>query len=194
MNEQPLTPRPGRKRSQESRLAILTAAFELTSELGYAGLTVEGIAIRAGTGKQTIYRWWPSKADVLLDALATKADLYVPVSDDHGSYAADLHAFLVASFALGRNETVVATLRALMAQAQFDQAFGQRLRSEFLQRRRDALAVITDRAAARGDLPADPPPAIVADIVFGVIWYRLLTTDEPIEDQLADRLVATLAQ
>jgi AcrR family transcriptional regulator len=59
----------GRKRSQESRLAILTAAFELTAELGYAGLTIEGIAARSGTGKQTIYRWWPSKADVLLDAL-----------------------------------------------------------------------------------------------------------------------------
>src|SRR5919204_4956149 len=93
--------RPGRKRSEESRQAILAAAAELTSEVGYAGLTIEGIAARSGTGKQTVYRWWPSKADVLLEALATRADLDVPVSDQ-GSYAADLRAFLEASFALAR--------------------------------------------------------------------------------------------
>jgi AcrR family transcriptional regulator len=70
MSEQQVPPRPGRKRSEESRLAILAAAFELIAEVGYAGLTIEGIAARSGTGKQTIYRWWPSKADVLMDAIA----------------------------------------------------------------------------------------------------------------------------
>ncbi|RMI32906.1 TetR/AcrR family transcriptional regulator [Nocardia stercoris] len=189
MDSQP--PRPGRKRSEESRLAILTAAFELTAELGYAGLTVEGIAARSGTGKQTVYRWWPSKADVLLDALATKAELYVPV-DDHGSYAADLRAFLRASIALGRNETVVAALRALMAQAQVDADFGARFRADFLQRRRDALAVIVDRARARGDLPPLIAPDTVADIVFGVAWYRMLATDRPLADSVVDELVTVL--
>src|SRR5579862_8854730 len=94
----------GRKRSEQSRLAILTAAYDLVGEIGYARLTVEGIAARAGTGKQTIYRWWPSKADVVLDALATKADLNIPIPDE-GSYAADLRAFLLASFALGNQPT-----------------------------------------------------------------------------------------
>ena len=88
-------------------------------EVGYAGLTIEGIAARSGTGKQTIYRWWPSKADVLLDALATKADLHVPVSDD-GSYTADLRAFLTETFTLARNPHMADVLRALMAEAQIN--------------------------------------------------------------------------
>ena len=192
MNDQPVPTPPGRKRSQESRLAILTAAFELIGEVGYGGLTIEGIAARSGTGKQTVYRWWPSKADVLLDALATKADLHVPVPDE-ASYAADLRAFLIASFALGRKRQVVDTLRALMAHAQIDAEFGQRFRASFLQRRRDALSTILDRARARGDLPPGLSPGTVADIVFGVIWYRLLATGQNLDGRLVDELVVTLA-
>ena len=89
---------------------------------------------------------------MLLDALAAKADLHVPVPDE-GSYGADLRAFLAASFPLGHNRQLVAVLRALMAGAQIDHAFGERVRTGFLQRRRDALAVILDRARARGELP-----------------------------------------
>ena len=184
--------RPGRKRSEQSRLAILTAAYELVGEIGYARLTIEGIAARAGTGKQTIYRWWPSKADVVLDALATKADLHIPIPDE-GSYAADLRAFLLASFALGGQATLIGILRALMAEAQIDPEFWQRFRDGFLQRRRDALGVITGRAQARGDLPPGLSPGTVADIVFGVIWYRVLATRELPDSGLASELVTALA-
>jgi AcrR family transcriptional regulator len=183
--------RPGRKRSEASRQAILAASLDLVGEVGYAGLTVEGIAARSGTGKQTIYRWWPSKADVLLDALATTADLHVPVEDE-GSYGAELRTFLSASFALGRQRRVTDVLRALMAQAQIDAGFGERFRALFLQRRRDALGVITERARARGDYPPGLSPGTVADIVFGVIWYRVLATRQPLDDRLVDELVATL--
>jgi AcrR family transcriptional regulator len=184
--------RPGRRRSEGSRQAILAAALELTAEVGYGALTVDGIAARAGTGKQTIYRWWPSKDDVLLEALAVKADLHVPIPDE-GSYAADLHAFLTASFDLGRRPQVAGVLRALMARAQIEEAFGQRFRDSFLQRRRDALAVVLDRAAARGELPPHLPRGTAADIVFGVIWYRLLATRQPLDGRLAGELVSTLA-
>jgi AcrR family transcriptional regulator len=184
--------RPGRKRSEDSRQAILAAALELTAEAGYAGLTIDGIAARSGTGKQTIYRWWPSKDDVLLEAGAAKADLHVPIPDK-GSYRADLRAFLVASFVLGRQRQLTDVLRALMARAQIDEAFGQRFRVAFLQRRRDALAVILDRAQARGELPAGVSPGTLTDIVFGVLWYRMLATRQPLDDRLADELVAVLA-
>jgi AcrR family transcriptional regulator len=192
VTDQPTPVRPGRKRSEESRMAILAAAFELAGEIGYTGLTIEGIAARSGAGKQTIYRWWPSKADVLLDALATKADLHIPVPDE-GSYAEDLRAFLTASFRMGSDQRVIDVLRSLMAHAQIDDDFGQRFRAAFLHRRRDALAVILDRAQARGDLPPSLSPGTAADIVFGVIWYRMLATRQPADQQLADELVATLA-
>ncbi len=173
-------------------MAILAAAYELAGEIGYARLTIEGIAARSGTGKQTIYRWWPSKGDVVLDALATKADLHVPIPDE-GSYPADLRAFLLASFALGRQSQLIEVLRALMAQAQIDPAFWQRFRNAFLQRRRDALGIIVDRAQARGDLPPGVSPGTVADIIFGVIWYRVLATRVPPDSKLADELVTALA-
>jgi AcrR family transcriptional regulator len=192
VTHQPPSPaRAGRKRSEESRRAILTAAIQLVGEVGYAGLTIEGIAARSGTGKQTIYRWWPSKADVLLDALAAKASLHIPIPDE-GSFRADLRAFLTATFALRRKPQVAEVLRALMAEAQINPAFGSRFRESFLQHRRDALAVMLDRAAARGDLPPAVRPGTVADIVFGVVWYRTLATREPTDDGLIDELVAVL--
>jgi AcrR family transcriptional regulator len=183
---------PGRPRSEASRQAILAAAIELAVETGYAGLTIEGIAARAGVGKQTIYRWWPSKADVLLEAGAVKADMYVPV-DDLGSYRADLRAFLRASCVVAGHPQFADLLRALMAEAQLDREFGERFRVSFLDRRRDALAVITDRARERGDLPARPGQATVADIVFGTIWYRVLATTRPLDQAWVDDLIAVLA-
>jgi AcrR family transcriptional regulator len=192
VNGEHVPPRPGRKRSEGSRQAILAAALELTAEVGYGGLTVDGIAARAGTGKQTIYRWWPSKDDVLLEALADRAALDVVVPDQ-GSYRADLQAFLIASFALSRLPQVPDILRALMARAQIDEEFGQRFRASFLQHRRDALAVLVDRARDRGDLPGKLAPDTVADVVFGVIWYRLLAGREPFGDRLASEIASTLS-
>jgi AcrR family transcriptional regulator len=171
--------RRGPKRSQQSRLAILTAAFELAHEVGYRGLTIEGIAARAGVGKQTLYRWWPTKADVLLEALAVKADLRVSVAD-RGSYRADLEEFLRDSFALLTFPGVGAALRSLMAEAQIDLDFAARFRDGFLDRRRAALAEVFDRALARGDAPVHLSGELVADVVFGTIWYRLLATDRPL--------------
>jgi AcrR family transcriptional regulator len=188
----PVKAAPGRKRSEESRLAILAAAWELVGEVGFGGLTIEGIAARSGTGKQTVYRWWPSRADVLLDALAAQSDLHIPIPDD-GSYAADLEGFLTASYELGRDPRVVAVLRVLMAQAQIDDDFGDRFRESFLARRRRALAVIVDRARDRGDLPAAPPPGLLADIIFGVIWYRVLSRHQPLDDRIPAQLTALLA-
>ncbi|MFF3405258.1 TetR/AcrR family transcriptional regulator [Streptomyces sp. NPDC002742] len=185
--------RPGRKRSEESRMAILVAAFELVGEAGYAGLTIEGIANRAGCGKQTIYRWWPSRAHVLLEALAVKADLYI-TNVDHGSYTDDVRAFLEDTFRLGRQQRVADILRVLMAEAQINEEFGQLFRSAFLQRRRDALQVVLDRARTRGDLPPRPAASTVLDIVFGTLWYRLLATRQPMGDDLVEDLTATLTQ
>jgi AcrR family transcriptional regulator len=185
-------PRPGRKRSEEARLAILAAAFELLAESGYAKLTIDAIAARSGTGRQTIYRWWPTKDDVLMEAGAAKADLHVPIPD-LGSYREDLREYLVASFRLAEVPQLTEVLRALMARAQIDAEFGERFKTAFLFRRRAALAVILDRAAARNELPAGVQLGTIADVVFGVLWYRLLATGQPLDEQLAGELTTLLA-
>lgn len=183
--------RRGPKRSEQSKVAILTAAFELSGEVGYPALTIEGIAKRAGVGKQTIYRWWPSKGDVLLDALVLKADLFVSVAD-RGGFAVELRRFLEDSFALARRAPVADILRALMAEAQIDPEFGERFRNSFLHQRRGALSAILERAAARTELPAGMSVPLVLDLVFGVIWYRLLATREPFDLTLVEQLVTVL--
>lgn len=183
---------PGRPRSEASRQAILTAALELVADAGYARLTIEGIAARAGVGKQTIYRWWPTKGDILLEAGAVKAELHVPVTD-HGSYEADLRAFLKASYRLANHPQLADLLRAIIAEAQINPEFGTRFRHNFLERRRDALATITNRARERGDLPDRPDPTTIADIVFGTIWYRVTATRQPLDSHLIEDLLATLA-
>jgi AcrR family transcriptional regulator len=183
--------RPGRRRSEGSRDAILQAATELVVEQGYAAVSIEKIAQRAGTGKQTIYRWWPSKGDVLMEALARKADVHIALPDE-GSWGADLRRMLDDSLALARAPQLGELLRALMVEAQLDPAFGARFRADFLERRRAAIATLVERARVRGDLPATLTAGFAADVVFGVFWYRLLAVPQPFDRHLADHLVALL--
>src|SRR5688572_3560572 len=94
-----MTPNTAR-RNETSRRAILTAAFDLLQEVGYAKLSIEGVAARAGVGKQTIYRWWPSKGAVLFDAflmLSEGAEGEPPVLPDTGDLEADLTVVLRAT-------------------------------------------------------------------------------------------------
>lgn len=162
-------------------MAILTAAFELTRDEGYRNLTIEGIAARAGVGKQTVYRWWPTKADVLLEALATKAQLRVSVAD-RGAYRDELDEFLRDSFTLLAFPGVTPALRSLMAESQLDPQFALRFRDGFLDKRRAALAEIVARARARGDAPEQMSDDLIADLVFGTIWYRILATDRALDE------------
>jgi AcrR family transcriptional regulator len=172
----------GRKRSEETRLAILTAAYELTTEVGYQDLTIEGIAARAGAGKQTVYRWWSTKADVLMEALALKADLRISVADQ-GSFEADLGVFLRDSAVLLEYPGVVPVLRSMMSEAQRDPDFRRRFQEGFLQKRRAAVATLVSRASERGDKPKYLSADLIADLVFGLIWYRVLATEPVLTDQ-----------
>ena len=181
-----------RKRSEETRLAILTATYELTTEVGYQDLTIEGIAARAGAGKQTVYRWWSTKADVLLEALAVKADLTVTTADQ-GSFADDVGAFLRDSADLLARPGVVAVLRSLMSEAQRDQEFRDRFQREFLHKRRGAIEVLVARAAQRGDKPAHLSAELCADLIFGLIWYRVLATEPVITGQDVEALQQLLS-
>jgi AcrR family transcriptional regulator len=179
--------KPGRPRSEATRQAILAAAIDELTARGYSQLSIEGIAARAGAGKQTIYRWWPSKADVVLDALLDAAASTITVPDK-GSLQADLEAFLTATF---RQRGQRPVLVGLMAEALLDPAFATQFRDRFLFGRRDALRTVLTRAAARGEIAADVDPEMLLDIVFGVLWYRLLLDHASLDDD-AGRQLATL--
>ena len=180
--------RPGRKRSEDSRRAILAATFELTAECGYAGLTIDGIAARSGTGKQTIYRWWPSKTDILFEALMVDAAEFF-TTPDHGELGPDLRDRLgqVASFLTETDAGAV--VRALAGQAQHDPAVAARFAAEFVAAQRDRDREPFRRAAARGDLAAGTDIELAIDELAGPVYYRVLVTRESVPRRFTDALV-----
>ncbi|MYR58237.1 TetR family transcriptional regulator, partial [Streptomyces sp. SID625] len=115
----PRRPRSGNRRDEAARLAVLHAADDLLVEHGFGALTVEAIARRAGVAKQTIYRWWPSKTDILLDTLIEDSEKRLPVPAEETT-AGTVRDYLrgYAHFLTG--DTAGAVLLALLAQAQHD--------------------------------------------------------------------------
>jgi AcrR family transcriptional regulator len=180
----------GRPRSAAAHQAILDAALAELEQRGYAALTVEGIASRAGVGKQTIYRWWPSKADVVLDALLDLASTRIVVPDE-GSLSDDLIAFLRATF---RQRGQRPVLIGLMAEAILDPAFATQFRDRFLFSRRGALRSILRRAAERGEVATELDLELLIDVVYGVLWYRLLLDHAPISEAAGQQLAALVVR
>jgi len=177
--------RAGRPRDEGARKKVLTAALALMSTEGLPALTMEGIAARAGVGKQTVYRWWDSRADILLEALRESATTAVPLPRT-GSLREDLRIFVQSTFSVTRDRWVMApVLRALIAEAQSDEALRTRFREEVIESRRIALGTIFEVAILQGDARADFSPDVGVDMVFGAMWYRLLVGHLPIDDNFA---------
>jgi AcrR family transcriptional regulator len=175
-------------RSAEARLAVLEAADDLLAERGFAGVTVEGIAARAGVAKQTIYRWWPSKTDILFEALAVDAAEFF-TSPDHGELGQDLRDRL-AQLATFLSETDSgAVVRALVGQAQHDPAVAARFAAEFVAVQRERDREPFRRAAARGDLAAGTDIDLAIDQLAGPVYYRVLVTRESVPRRFTDALV-----
>lgn len=175
-------------RSEAARRAVLEAADDLLVERGFAGVTMEAIATRAGVAKQTVYRWWPTKTDVLMDAfLQDLAEDLIP--PDHGDLATDLRVYLSRLARFLRESDAGAVFRALVAQAQHDPVFATRFRARYLdeQRGRDQLPL--RRAQQRGRLPADLDLATATDQLVGPLYYRVLVTDESVGADFIDYLV-----
>jgi AcrR family transcriptional regulator len=181
---------PGRPRSEPIQHSILEAALRLMAEKGYGALTMEGIAHAAPASKQTLYRWWPSKAAIALEALNDRVNRQVP-APDLGNLGADLHLFLSRTVD-GMTPGMRRVLRGLMAEAQVDPAFGEAFTREFIQRRRLAFKAPFERALARGDIAPDTDVELLADLAFGTLWYRIMTDLGTIDQSLADELTAAI--
>jgi AcrR family transcriptional regulator len=181
----------GRRRNDEARQAVLQATMALLLDVGLGALTIEAIAAKARVGKQTIYRWWPSKGAVVLEALTEYAEAEVPVPDT-GTLQGDLEKFMVTTFRRGREPSANALLRAVMAEAQRDEAVADLLR-DFTRTRRNALTEILKRARARGELPKDARLDTAVEMAYGAYWYRLLLAHAPLSDNAARHLANAVA-
>ena len=179
--------RAGRPRSAESRRAILQAALLILQTSGYRALTIEGVAAKAGVSKQTIYRWWPSAAYIVLEALTS--DPLQQVMPDTGSLYDDfLELIRPMVRALGARRGPI--MKALIAEAQADARFAEVLRTTFMAQHRDGLYTIVGRAQMRGEIGFDADPELTADLVYGPMLYRLLNGHGALDDVFARNLTA----
>jgi AcrR family transcriptional regulator len=182
-------PHTGSRRNEAAERAILLATAELLAAGDGALITVAAIAERAGVGKQTIYRWWPSKSAVLLDAMIGRAEEVAPAPDS-GDLQTDLRLFLRSTFAAAPANRGL--LLGVLREALGDAATMERL-AAFSAARRDALAQILDRARSRGQLPSLEALDTVADQAFGLLWYRMIFAHQPLDERAADEVAAALA-
>jgi AcrR family transcriptional regulator len=178
---------PGRRRSDKAHQAILQATMEVLSQEGYRGTTIEGIAARAGVGKKTIYRWWPSKAAVVLEAITAYSEIYVPFSDT-GSLQGDLLAYFERSFP-GLQGKAGTALSGLAAEAQLDPEFAREFQRMFIVPRKKALITLLQRGIDKGEIAPDTNLDVLADLIYGAKWYRLLLYPAPLDDAFAREIV-----
>lgn len=173
MKQQTRTKRaPGRPRNEETNQSVLSVVRKLVNERGYEAVSVNLIAEEAGVAKQTLYRRWPSKAEIVLDAFLESAGGLSAVK--YENLELTLTKFLRRLFKhLG---TDGAAIRNLIASAQSDEAFRKQFLSRFVVPRAQVVADILQRAVEAGELPAGSRIDMLCDMIHGAFWYRLLTS------------------
>ncbi len=170
--------RPG-GRSARVRTSVLTAAADLLAEVGYDGLSTDEVAKRAGVHRTTVYRRWPTKPELVADAVGLTAEEQVPIPDT-GRLDDDLLALarLVAASIGGAD--AVRLSRSLVAAAATNEPLTELLH-RFMGNRMDQSEPIVTRAIERGELPAGTDPRVVIEAVVGALWFRVLLTGEAVD-------------
>jgi AcrR family transcriptional regulator len=180
----PSPPDPNR-RNQRSHRAILASTSALIGELGYEGVSIEAIAKHAGVGKQTIYRWWPSKGAIALEALN---DSLVTVTDfpDTGDIVEDLRTQMKGVTELLSTTEFGRVYQGLLAAAQSDPSISQAHLDQIIAPANVACYARLEKAKERGEMRADADLQALIDLLYGAIYYRLLLHTRPLEPDQID--------
>ncbi|GLW97700.1 TetR/AcrR family transcriptional regulator [Microtetraspora sp. NBRC 16547] len=184
-------PNPAR-RNERSRQAILAAARELISEMGYAKVSIEAIAARAGVGKQTIYRWWPSKGAVVFDsflALSGNPEEEGTALPDTGDIEADLKLVMRATVAEFADPDFEAPIRALNSEIINDSDLAAQYREKLARPVDDAKKARLRSAQEAGQLAADADLDLVLEVLYAPLYQRWLHRSGPLTAEYADALV-----
>lgn len=184
---------PGRPRSDATRTAILLAAYEILVAGGFAAFTIEGVAARAGAGKATIYRWWPSKGALAVEAFMVAVVPRMDSIRESRSAIADLRAQVHVAARIYRGRAGV-LLRELLALSQEDETTRRHLRRDFLDPRRRVGMASVRRALESGELDRNVDPEVLADVLWGPIFHRLLVIYRPMDARSIDRLLDIVLQ
>lgn len=182
-----MTESAGRPRSEQTRRAVLSAAYQSLSEVGFRSVTMDDIAHRAGASKATLYRWWPSKAAILLDAVHERSEAY-PEFSDSGDARTDLRNEIRGVIAFYGTDAGTATLD-LVAESRFDPSLAADFRERFIMGRRKATAEVFGRGIARDQIRGDLNFDVVMDALWGALYYKLLISNTLLHADYADDLI-----
>ncbi|MFD3326783.1 TetR/AcrR family transcriptional regulator [Streptomyces sp. NPDC058701] len=190
MNSSP-SPR-GRPRDPRSHEAIVGATTELLAEVGYAATSIGAVAARAGVGKDTVYRRWRGKPELVFEAVFTTTD-DAPVPDT-GTLAGDLTVLLQGLVDEFHAPAAAAALPGLLADFAADPVLKARIRSDFLAPSKERLVIVFERAVARGEIAAGTPVDLVLDTLAGSVFFHIGLIGEHPDPRLAGRLAAVISQ
>lgn len=177
---------PGRPRSDSVRRAILSSTLQLLDELGYAKLTVEGVAALAQAGKATIYRWWSNKARLVGEALMEESDPQLPFPDT-GSVREDFRRQLQLVAQLF-NSPKGKRIAMIIGVAQEEPELLESFRTHFLASRRAEAGQILQRGVRRGELRSEVFSEVALDALYGPLYFRLLTDHGSLSPDYVDAL------
>jgi len=173
----------GRPRSERARVAILAAAAELLLDRGLAAVSMDTVAAQAGVSKATIYRWWPTKETLALDALYTEWAAAQPSEVNTGSLRGDLISLLTPWARVASSRPYGRVIAALVSEAQTDPAYAAEYQRRVVQPRRDRARAILTRAIERGEIPPSTNAEVAIDLLYGPLYHRLLHGHAPLDDQ-----------
>jgi AcrR family transcriptional regulator len=153
---------------------------------------MDAVAERAGVSKATIYRWWPTKETLALDALYTEWAAAVPYPRDTGSLRGDLLSLLRPWVRLAGSRPYGRVVAALLTESQTDPVFAAEYRQRFVEPRRDQGREIFRRAIERGEVPPGTKVEVALDLLYGPIYHRLLHGHAPLNDRFVRDVVDTV--
>lgn len=180
------TRKPGRPRSEKARQAILESTLNLLRDAGFADFSVETVASHANVGKATVYRWWPNKAALIVDAFATSADEELRFPDT-GSVIRDMKiqmGHLVDILLSARGRIVANLIGAGQADPELTRAF----RDRFLRPRREEAYATLRRGIERGELMREANLDLLLDSLYGPIYMRFLIGHRELSRAFSDQL------
>lgn len=168
---------PGRPRSNQSHLAMLQAALELLAEVGFEAMSIEAIAARAGVGKTTIYRRYSSKEELVADAIeSVRQEVVIP---DTGNFWSDIDTLIDSAARITLSPLGRQTVATIVSTASNNPKFAQIYEARYLAPRRQAFAVVIERAKARKEISKDLDPGLVFDALGGIMLYGLIFQPTP---------------
>jgi|SRR5579875_454347 len=181
----------GRPRDEVARKRILEAALELVEAQGFAATTTDAIAERAGASKATIYRWWPNKAAVLIEALREAVAQETPMPET-GSLSEDIRIQLrnFVKLLTGRRGRI---FKAFVAAAQNDPEVAETFRAVWIVPRRTIAKAALERHRGR-DLREDADLDLLMDAIYGPLYFRLLAGHRPLTEKFTDALTEVVLE